>query len=77
MVWIWIAAAWVTLGVLVALLVVRAIRLADRRAAETEPNVVAEPDPAPVLRLPPGGGDSIRRSTRHLPGATRARSRTR
>lgn len=55
MVWIWVAAAWLTVGLVVSLLVVRSIRLADRRAAsrDEEPNVTVDPDARPSLHAVP------------------------
>ena len=79
MVWIWVAGIWVTLGLGASAGVVRAIRLANRRAAvpPTERNIVADlgPDPgrpAPrALRALPTAAESETapgkpvRATRH------------
>jgi hypothetical protein len=55
MVWIWVAAAWLAVGLVVSLLVVRSIRLADRRAASRaeEPNVAVDPGTRPSLHTVP------------------------
>ena len=76
MLWIWVAAIWVALGLAVMIVVARAIRLAARLddSPDTEPNVVA--DPAPHLPPAPDAGEPPPRTTRRSTGARRPSTTT-
>lgn len=54
MIWVLVGAAWLVLALLVALLIGRAVRIADERAAATEANFVVDPAaPAPGATADP------------------------
>jgi hypothetical protein len=44
--WVLLGAAWLVLGLALAVLIGRSIREADERMADDEPNVVVDPAPA-------------------------------
>ena len=64
MVWWWLAGSWFTLAVGVSLVVVRGIKLADRRSAGSGTDAVAGPPAVPARRL--------LRAEEHLPVAPRS-----